>query len=154
LDFKTGKSLTAEPFTWNATNLQLGVHGFYAKIFDADKFNVTNSVDVQVGNQLPYGGTAWTIPGTIEAGKYDTYEGGKGQNIAYLDVTTTNSGDFRTNEYVDATTNTTEGAFVGSIAPGEWLEYSVNVTQAGLYSFAFRAASGNSAGGGHHPGSQ
>jgi endoglucanase Acf2 len=141
-------SVTTEPYTWNATNLQLGVHSFYAKVYAADKFNVTNSSEIQVGQQLPYGGTAWAIPGTIQAGNYDTYEGGKGQNIAYMDVTTTNSGDFRTDEYVDATSNVTEGAYVGSIAAGEWLEYTVNVTQAGIYSFAFRYASGNLAGGG------
>jgi len=141
-------TVTAEPFTWNASNLQLGVHGFYAKIYDLEKFNVTNSVDVQVGNQLPYDGTAWLIPGIIEAGRYDVFEGGKGQNIAYVDVTTANSGDFRMDEYVDAISNTNEGVYVGSLAPGEWLEYTVDVTQAGLYSFAFRYASGNSAGGG------
>lgn len=141
-------TLTTEPFTWNATNLQLGVHGFYAKIFDADKISVTNSVDVQVGNQLPFGGTAWAVPGTIEAGKYDFFEGGKGQNIAYMDVTTPNTGDFRMDEFVDAAANATEGSFVGSIAPGEWLEYTINVAEAGMYSFTFRYASGNAAGGG------
>ncbi len=141
-------SVTAEPYTFTATNLQLGVHSFYAKVYASDKFNVTNNVEVQVGSQLPYGGTAWAIPGTIEAGRYDSFEGGKGQNIAYLDVTTTNSGDFRTDEYVDAFSNVTEGACVGSIATSEWLEYTVNVSQAGIYSFAFRYASGNSAGGG------
>jgi endoglucanase Acf2 len=141
-------TLTAEPFTWDATNLLLGMHGFYAKVYDGEKLNVTNSADVQVGNQLPYGGTAWAIPGTIEAGKYDIFEGGNGQNITYMDVTTINSGDFRMNEYVDATNNTAEGATVGSIASGEWLEYTVNVSQSGMYSLAFRYASGNSAGGG------
>ena len=140
---------TTAPFTMDATNLTLGVHGFYAKVYeDAVKFNVTNSVDVIVGNQLPYGGTAWPIPGIIEAGKFDTFEGGKGQNIAYLDGTTANSGDFRMDEAVDASTNTFEGATVGNIAAGEWLEYTVDVAQSGLYSFAFRYASGNSAGGG------
>lgn len=137
------------PFTWNATNLALGLHNFYAKVYeDAVKFNVSNSVDVIVGDQLPYGGTAWAIPGTIEAGKYDIFEGGKGQNITYLDGTTANSGDFRMDEAVDASSHISEGATVGNIASGEWLEYTVNVAQPGLYSFAFRYASGNSAGGG------
>ena len=141
--------VTTAPFTWNATNLALGVHSFYAKVYeDAVKFNVTNSVDVIVGNQLPYGGTAWAIPGIIEAGKFDIFEGGKGQNIAYLDGTTANLGDFRMDEAVDASTNVSEGATVNNIAAGEWLEYTVDVAQPGLYSFAFRYASGNSAGGG------
>jgi endoglucanase Acf2 len=140
---------TTAPFTWDATNLALGVHGFYAKVYeDALKFNVTNSVDVIVGDQLPYGGTAWAIPGIIEAGKFDIFEGGKGQNIAYLDGTTANLGDFRMDEAVDATTHISEGAIVGNIATGEWLEYTVNVAQPGLHSFSFRYASGNSAGGG------
>jgi endoglucanase Acf2 len=140
---------TSAPFSWDATNLALGVHGFYAKVYENTvKCNVSNSVDVLVGNQLPYGGTAWAIPGIIEAGKFDIFEGGKGQNIAYLDGTTVNMGDYRMDEAVDASANISEGANVNNLAAGEWLEYTVNVAQAGVYSFAFRYASGNSAGGG------
>jgi endoglucanase Acf2 len=142
-------TVTTAPFTWNATNLTLGMHSFYAKVYeDATLFNVTNRVNVQVGDQLPFGGTAWPIPGTIEAGKFDILENAKGQNVAYFDTTTANSGDYRLDESVDAKTSATEGATVGSIATNEWLEYTVNVTQSGLYSFAFRYASGNAAGGG------
>jgi len=141
-------TLTAAPYALTASNLQLGTHNFYAKIYDGEKYNVTNTAQVLVGKQLPYTGTASAIPGTIEAGKYDIFEGGKGQNITYLDVTTANSGSFRMDESVDASTDVAEGAVVGSIASGEWLEYTVNVAQTGLYSFAFRYASGNSAGGG------
>jgi endo-1,3(4)-beta-glucanase len=141
--------VTTAPYTWNATNLTLGIHSFYAKIYeDAVKLNVTNSVDVQVGNQLPFGGTPWAIPGVIEAGKFDNFEGGKGQNITYFDTTTANSGDYRLDEYVDSKTSTAEVATVGSIATNEWLEYTVNVAQSGLYSFDFRYASGNAMGGG------
>ena len=141
-------TVTTAPFVSTATNLQLGIHNFYAKIFDGDKYNVTNTAQVLVGNELPYGGTVSAIPGTIEAGKYDIFEGGKGQNITYLDVTTANVGNFRMDEYVDASTDAAEGAVVGTIASGEWMKYTVNVAQSGLYSFAFRYASGNSAGGG------
>lgn len=141
-------TLSELPYSINATNLTLGLHNFYAKVYDGSKFNVTNSVEVQVGNQLPYEGTAWSIPGTVEAGKYDYFEGGVGQNITYLDATQENSGDFRMDEYVDAGNDVTEGATVGWIASGEWLEYTVNVAQQGLYSFNFRYASGNVNGGG------
>ncbi len=140
--------VTTAPFTTKAANLQLGTHNFYAKVYDGDKYSVTNSVQVLVGEQLPYGGTAAAIPGTIEAGKYDIFEGGKGQNISYLDMTSANLGDFRMDESVDAASNTAEGATVGWINSGEWLEYTVNVAQTGLYSFAFRYASGNASGGG------
>jgi endoglucanase Acf2 len=141
--------VTTAPFTWDAVNLALGMHSFYAKVYeDAVKFNVTNSADVQVGNQLPFGGASWPIPGIIEAGKFDTFEGGKGQNIAYFDTTTANLGDYRLDEQVDSKTSVAEGATVGNIATNEWTEYTVNVAQSGLYSFAFRYASGNAAGGG------
>jgi len=141
-------TLTAAPYAFTTTNLQLGTHNFYAKVFDGEKYNVTNTAQVLIGNQLPYSGTAWAIPGTIEAGKYDVFEGGKGQNISYMDVTTANLGNFRMDESVDASIDASEGAMVGSLASGEWLEYTVNVAQTGLYSFAFRYASGNSNGGG------
>jgi len=141
-------TVTTSPFITTAGNLQLGIHNFYAKVFDGDKYNVTNSSQVLVGNQIPYGGTALGIPGTIEAANYDVFEGGKGQNITYFDVTTANSGNFRMDEYVDAYTDINEGNTVGNIASGEWLEYTVDVTQSGLYSLAFRYASGNPAGGG------
>lgn len=141
-------TILAAPYTQKAAGLQLGMHHFYAKIYDGDKFTVTNTSDVQVGNQLPYGGTAVDLPGTIEAGRFDYFEGGKGQNIAYLDLTSANSGDFRTTESVDATSNTAEGAVVGWINAGEWMEYTVNIAQSGLYSLDFRSASGNASGGG------
>ena len=140
--------ITSAPYVTTATNLQLGVHNFYAKIYDNALYNVSNSARVIVGNQLPYGGTAWPVPGTIEAAKYDVFEGGVGQNITYFDVTTANSGNFRMDEYVDASLDPVEGAIVGTIAQGEWLDYTVNVAQSGLYSFAFRYSSGNPLGGG------
>jgi endo-1,3(4)-beta-glucanase len=141
-------TLTNAPYTFTASNLQLGIHNFYAKVFDGEKYTVTNTAQVLVGNQVPYSGTAAAIPGIIEAGKYDIFEGGKGQNISYLDVTSANLGKFRTDESVDATLDAAEGAIVSNISAGEWLEYTVNVAQTGLYSLAFRYASGNSAGGG------
>lgn len=152
VEFMDGKTslgvVTEAPFEWNATQLSLGVHQFYARTYDGDLFNPTNSVAVQVGERLPYGGTAHAIPGTIEAGMYDYFEGGNGQNISYLDVSASNAGDFRTEEYVDASSDTNEGKIVGYINSSEWLRYTVDVAEAGTYSFAFRYASGNPNGGG------
>jgi len=141
-------TLTSEPYKLKATNLQLGVHGFYARIYDGEKFSVTNSAQVQVGEQVAFNGTASLLPGTLEAGMYDKFEGGKGQNIAYLDNTSANQGDFRMDESVDASSVANEGAVVNNISSGEWLEYTVNVAQSGLYSMAYRYASGNAIGGG------
>ena len=72
------------PYDLKAENLTLGVHGMYAKVYECTNFNVTNIVQIQVGEQVPYFGTAFAIPGTIEAGNYDKFEGGVGQNISYV----------------------------------------------------------------------
>jgi hypothetical protein len=92
--------------------------------------------------QLPYGGSAWPIPGKIEAENYDY--GGEG--IAYNDFEEENKFNlFRTNEAVDveAAGDTGGGYDVGWIETGEWLEYTVNVTTPGTYSIEARVASAN-----------
>ncbi len=139
---------TIAPYQVKADNLTLGVHGFYAKIFVNDHFNVTNIVNVQVGEQVSYSGTPISIPGTFEAGFYDKFEGGIGQNIAYVDNSIGNNGNFRTEENVDAISVNQEGATVGWTGAGEWMEYAIKVETAGLYDLSYRAASGNSSGGG------
>ncbi|MCT4623595.1 MAG: carbohydrate-binding protein, partial [Schleiferiaceae bacterium] len=103
---------------------------------------------VIVGEQLPYSGTPSIFPGTFDAAHYDRFEGGIGSVIAYQDMSIVNEGNFRLTEYVDAESSQNEGDVVGWISPGEWLEYSVDVQQAGNYIMAFRYASGNNSGGG------
>ncbi|AJR02902.1 glycosyl hydrolase [Siansivirga zeaxanthinifaciens] len=152
VEFYDGTTLLGEdttaPYQFKATNLALGKHGMYAKVFESSQFNVTNIVTIQVGEQVPYSGTPIEIPGIIEPGNYDTFEGGIGQNISYVDVSQNNEGDFRTDQYVDATTDTNEGNIVGWISAGEWVEYTIDVQTAGNYDVLFRYASGNSNGGG------
>jgi hypothetical protein len=140
--------LSEEPYIFNAENLTAGKHEFYARLYDDESFNVTNIVMVTVGRQLPYTGSVFAIPGIIEAGLYDKFEGGNAQDISYIDVSVVNEGGFRPEEYVDALLGTAEGANVGWIAPGEWLEYSIDVDEPGYYSFEFRNASDNGNGGG------
>ncbi|ARV14364.1 glycosyl hydrolase [Polaribacter sp. SA4-12] len=139
---------TTAPYEIKVTNLSLGVHGVYAKVYVNNQFNITNIIKVQVGEQVPYSGTPISIPGIIEPGLYDKFEGGIGQNIAYVDTSIGNNGDFRTEENVDAESNNQEGAIVGWIGAGEWMEYTIDVQTAGVYDLSFRYASGNSSGGG------
>jgi hypothetical protein len=90
--------------------------------------------------QGPFGGTAWAIPGVIEAENYDV--GGEG--FAYHDLTVGNSGgQYRTEDDVDveACTDTGGGFNVGWADTGEWLEYTVNVAATGSYNIVVRAAS-------------
>jgi hypothetical protein len=92
--------------------------------------------------QLPYNGTAWPIPGTIEAEDYDT--GGK--FVAYYETTAGNSGGQYRSDDVDIETCSEGGFDVNGIYPGEWLEYSVDVISSGLYKVTARVASADSNG--------
>lgn len=90
------------------------------------------------GHGTPYGGTAWPVPGLIEAEDYD--EGG--QAISYSDSDTLNNGgQYRPEEFVDVE-NCSEGGYnVGWIGGSEWLEYTINVTETTTYTLELRVAS-------------
>ncbi|GAB5557315.1 MAG: hypothetical protein SchgKO_15280 [Schleiferiaceae bacterium] len=136
------------PYTIPANNLSVGRHQFHARVYDGINFNITNIVTVIVGEQLPYSGIPFSIPGSFDAAHYDIFEGGRGNDICYQDHTNNNQGDFRINEYVDAVSTTTEGDVIGWISSGEWVEYHIDVQQAGNYDLSLRYACGNNAGGG------
>lgn len=152
VEFFDGDNLIGEktqlPYVLVAENLQVGIHSFYARVYENENFSVSNLVPVIVGEQLPFLGDPSEIPGSFEAGYYDKFEGGLGQGICYSDVSPNNEGDFRVNEYVDASSDNSEGKVVGWIASGEWLEYTIDVQQPGNYSLEIRYASGNTSGGG------
>jgi hypothetical protein len=90
--------------------------------------------------QLPFSGSPIAIPGIIEAEDFD--EGG--EFLAYQDAEPENIGGVT--EYretgVDIEACDEGGYCVGNTAWGEWLEYTVNVEEDGLYLFQFRMALG------------
>jgi|GEM_PF-412606 len=88
--------------------------------------------------QRPYGNIVRTLPGKIEAEDFD--EGGEG--IAYHDGSTGNAANgYRTTDNVDIQ-GCSEGGFnLGWVNTGEWLEYTVNVSQNGNYDLGLRVAS-------------
>lgn len=151
VEFFNGTTLinsdTSAPFQAQPLNLGLGVHGMYAKVYVGTEFAISNSVSIQVGEQVPFS-AVHVIPGTIEAGHFDKYEAGAGQNISYFDSSQYNEGDARLDEYVDTGSDSGEGMTVGWISSGEWLEYTVDVQNPGTYSIAIRYASKNPNGGG------
>jgi len=81
--------------------------------------------------QRPYDGTPHAVPGRIQAEEFDS--GGAG--VAYSDTSAENEGgDFRTGEAVDVRERADGSGYnVGWIEAGEWLEYTVDVEQAGDY---------------------
>jgi hypothetical protein len=92
------------------------------------------------GGQGPYGGTPRPVPGKAEAENYDT----GGQAVAYHDTTAANTGGQYRTDGVDIWKSATEGFYVGAIANGEWLEYTVNVATSGQYKIDLRVATPNS----------
>lgn len=138
------------PYSFTTGSLAAGMPNFHARVYAGSvNHNVSNIISVQVGSQIPYPGpSAPVIPGTIEAGNYDAFEGGSGQGVSYSDATSWNEANYRTSEAVDAGSTTNEGFTVGWIDAGEWLEYTVNVATTGSYNASIRYTSGNAAGGG------
>jgi endoglucanase Acf2 len=136
------------PYSIQTDPLGVGTRTFSARLYAGEDFAYTGLTSVKVGDSYPFTGTAIQLPGTFEAGGYDFFEGGNGQDVTYHDSSIGNEGDYRTSEYVDTSSDNAEGTVVGWIADGEWLEYTVDVATSGLYSVDLRYASGNAAGGG------
>ncbi len=78
----------------------------------------------------PFNGEPVSIPGTIEAEDFDL--GGEG--LSYHDTDGINmAGDYRPEEGVDIYDRNGDGFHIGNALPGEWYEYSLNVTDSGEY---------------------
>ena len=137
------------PFDFRVNNLTLGTHNIYAKIFSGEEYGISNFLTIIVGEQIAYENVSYDIPGTLEPGKYDSFEGGLGQNISYFDSSIDNKGNYRPSEFVDVEfSSEDEGPTLGWIESGEWLEYSVSVSEPAFYDLSYRFSSGNSSSGG------
>lgn len=98
---------------------------------------------------LPFGGTPVAIPGTIEAENYDL----GGQGVAYNDTEADNlaivnggSPSYRDDDGIDVEVGGTQ-TNIGYSNTDEWVNYTVNVSEAGSYDFEFVVASGSTEGG-------
>jgi endoglucanase Acf2 len=81
-------------------------------------------------NGTPYLGQPFALPGLVQAEYYDL----GGEAIAYHDVDAINHGvPFRSDEGVDLEASSDAGYDIHWIEDGEWVEYTVDVAQAGYY---------------------
>lgn len=101
--------------------------------------------------QTPFGGKAWAIPGKIEMENFDEPGYGAG-NDSYADNDSDDHGaesnggkSYREGTGVDIYKKAT-GYVVGYNQTGEWLEYTVNVKEAGDYTMFAAVASGSTSG--------
>ena len=130
---------SSAPITFSATGLPAGLSinsstglisgtpttaGTYIATVSATNDDGTGSKQVTItisnpAGSTPYGGTAWAIPGKIEAENFD--DGGEG--IAYHDAEALNQGgQQRTNQGVDVETCGEGTLDVGWTGAGEWGE--------------------------------
>jgi hypothetical protein len=141
---RLGEDLSA-PYSFTWSNVFAGSYSLTAVATDNNGASTTSAPISMVVNapstQSPYGGLVKNIPGRIEAEEYDL--GGSG--IAFLDGTAGNAGGVFRSDAVDIQpTGDVNGAFnIGWTTAGEWLEYSVNVVSAGVYTLNLRVASIN-----------
>ena len=124
-------TLTEAPYELEFEPITPGKHSITAIVTDTDgKSKTSTAVTLTVNPKREPYTSVIAIPGTIQAENYD--KGGEG--YSYHDTKPENQGDasFRTDDGVDIVKGN-GGKAVGYTAVDEWLEYTVNVTQAGKY---------------------
>ena len=123
---------------------------YFANNLDKGKNTTGSTTPVEPEPQVPFKGTAWAIPGKIEAEDFDVP--GKGRNEdgtsnASFGDDSENHGDsdYRKDDAsaVDLYKKAT-GVVVGYNAEGDWLEWTVNVAKAGDYTVFASVATENS----------
>ena len=123
---KSGIRLSAGPHVLRLVMESGGSTGYVGR-FDYFKFTAS---------QTPYGGTARSLPGTVQAEDFDNGE----QGTSYSDKTPGNQGGAYRSTDADIWTSS-EGPALGWGQKGEWWDYTVDVSQTGSYTFAARVAS-------------
>ena len=99
--------------------------------------------------QTPFKGEAFAVPGKIEAENFDIPGKGKNEdgtsNASYSDADSQNHGDsdYRKDTGVDLYKKSGDRIVVGYNETGDWLEYTINVSEAGDYTFFAAVASAN-----------
>ena len=134
-------TLTEEPYTVEFCPTEKGTYSITAVATSVDgKCRTSAAKTLKVnGKRVPFRGVI-TIPGTIEVENFD--KGGEG--LSFHDSDATREGDvaYRTDgEGVDFVKGN-NGTCIGYTAANEWLEYSVNVTEPGKYSYEAVVSSG------------
>ena len=134
------KTISSEPYTYTYTPTAKGTVKFTAIATDAEGRQSKIAAYTLTVNAKRTAYTTVNLPGTIELEKFD--KGGEGLTFHDSDSEDEGKAGFRTdNEGVDIV-KSSNGYVIGYTAANEWLEYTVNVKQAGKYSYEATASSG------------
>lgn len=104
------------------------------------KYSANNKITCQEAEQVPFYGEPLAIPGKIEAEDFDN--GGEG--VSFHDEERANNGDsdYRKGYGVDIK-NVDGNIRLGWTVKGEWLEYTVNIAEAGRYTITTLVSTDN-----------
>lgn len=134
-------TLTEAPYTVEYEPTRNGKVTVMAIATDAEGRSNSASYTMKVtAKREPFtAGKPATLPGTLQTEYYD--KGGEG--AAYHDNDAQNQGDanYRASEGVDIV-NGNGGRALGYTSTGEWVEYTIDVQEAGNYSFKATVSSG------------
>lgn len=144
VDFYAGTTFlgsdTSSPYTFRWENVAPGNYSLNAVATDNREAQTqSQAVPITVvPGSTPFTGTAVNLPGIVQGENFDN----GGAQVAYRDFTAGNSGgSYRATDVdIQGTSDTGGGYNVGWIVAGEWLVYSVNVSQAGGYRLDLRVS--------------
>jgi hypothetical protein len=139
--------MTEAPYSLEFAPKDKGTYTITAIATDAEgKENLSAKKTLKVnGKRTPYTNKPITIPGVIQAENFD--KGGEG--LTFHDSDSNREGDknYRSDgEGVDFVVGN-GGTAIGYTAANEWLEYSINVIEAGKYSYDATVSSGTTGSG-------
>ena len=140
-------TMTEAPFTMEYEATVKGNFLIYAVATDAEgRENSSAKKALKVnGKREPYSGTPIVIPGVIQAENFDK----GGEKMTFHDSDDNREGDTeyrKDGEGVDFVKGN-GGTAIGYTAENEWLEYTVDVQEAGTYSYKATVSSGTSGSG-------
>ena len=134
-------TLTEAPYTFEYEPTEQGHYTITAIATDTDGKSKTATYLLSVNpKREPFAASKpINIPGTLQAEYFD--KGGEG--AAYHDNDVENRGDanYRSADGVDIV-NGNNGKAIGYTNTGEWVEYTINVKEAGTYSYEATVSSG------------
>ena len=134
-------TMTEAPYATEFTPETQGRYNLKAVVYATDGTTFERLSGVTAYNpRSPYKDVVATLPGTIEAENFDA--GAEG--MSYHDTDTKDEGDgkYRTNGGGVDIVKGNGGFAIGYTNTGEWLEYTVDVAEAGTYAFDAVVSSG------------
>ncbi|MBO4451753.1 MAG: endo-1,4-beta-xylanase [Bacteroidaceae bacterium] len=142
LNDKVVKTFTEPPYEYTYKPTSVGSYEFTAVAVDSEgkESNIASYVLKVQNKRTPY--KTVNIPGIFEAEDFD--KGGEGFTFHDSDSNDESGSGYRTdNEGAEIVTGN-GGYALGYTTSGEWYEYTVNVLEAGTYTYKATVSSGNS----------